>query len=626
MANTDVRVVEYTREALNQLRDVLASANRGGSAASTGSSTDPLDEHTEATEDNTDAVRNQTTGFRRLRQDTVKLRKAFGHFKSAASNLSPLLDEFKSGISGGVEAVDGLEGYVNRTSAAFKDLGISIVSLHEFNKVARAASINMGGFDAWSVKLASRQRQYYELIGDNTEATKHQVMMQDMLIHSGVNANDFYSDFGDQLRTTNIDLLKMGVSIEESRSHLIGMTKEDAVRQRLMSAAGEKQRRQIMLEMQARFANYTAMGMSTEQAEAASKALEAISGKGPLERFKTAAKMQAGMSAMGVENAAEVANIIRKGDRASDAERETARKAWAQIEERGAEARMGGIGTEFTYEAIFKATGLDELPKVFSTKLTENAAISKEQRDAIKMLGKDTKELTTIAQTLDKINTFLTKSWLASAPAIMKDIAVGVVSLVGLTKLGNIALQGMRGASGSLAGARGGPGMLKAGVVTAAAAYGIQQAYQAITTGDSDIENVIESTLGEDRWARWGDNFFGAVDHVLGAFGNDASAERVATADRLEKMEEIQAMSAAEAADEAEELRGDVKKMTDSIVKLAKQMQGQSQYNQQSTAEQIRLLSEQKTILEEQLAASEQVAGNTKSQPQLKGGRNKRNN
>lgn len=625
MATESVIIAEYSRDAINTLRDIFSSMNQGGASNSTGSGssnpTGTADDNTEAVEDNTDAVRRQSKSFDTLKKSTGQLKKSFASFKSAASQMAPLLNEFKSGVAGGVEAVDGFAGYADRFKTAYVELGISITSLHEFNKTARAASINLGGFDAWAGKLAEKQSKYYALTGDLTAATKFQVEMQNTLIHSGGKATDLYDTFGDRLDTTNIDLLKMGVSLEESATHVKEFTSDESTRQRLMSAVNGQQRKQIILEMQGRFKNLKMMGMSTEQAKAASKALEELSGKGPLDRFKQAAKAQAGMSAMGIDNAAEVANIIRKGDRASEEERGVVRKAMGQMQEISAESRTGGMGGEFFMEAIMSKTGLDQLPNVFSEKLGEGAAVNQEQLDAIKMLGKDTPKLTAIASFTEKISNFLSTSWIASIGGIALDIGASLA--LAMTAFGGGGLLAKMGASmkklvptGVGGGMGKGKGMGKnmmggalAGAAAAAAAYGIQQAYQAITTGESDVSNLLTDAF-PNAMATFGDWMGKGVDSVTSLW-NKEDAKRIETAAKIAKLEEARIKKSQEKEKANESNSVQLSHLYNSITKMNQELATANESQQAALRSQIEGSRQIIGVLEDSLGIQRTTARNT---------------
>jgi len=486
MTDQTVIIQSYSRQAIGQIEEAFRNAAGGNGAAAGGGGGGGRGDNTNAVTQNTTAFQKATTATKKF---TGYLSDTMDSIRNLTGNrgIGMLMDEFRSGITGGVQALDGsmeafsdagslqsaiakaLDGdfselqdglkgastgfkaYADRTAKTFQMLGVSIKELNEFNKTSRIASINMGGFSQWQDKLASQQSKYFDRIGDHVEAMKHQTEMMNLLTYSGGKASDLYGEFGKRLDRTNDDLLKMGITYEESRDYLKGMVKEDEVRTRLMSAADKKRRLQILLEIQDRYKNLKAMGMSTEQAEAASKALEKLSGKGPLDRIKEAAKMQAGMAALGIENAQEVANIYRKGDRATEQERQTMAKALGQFQTLAKESRTQGLGKELSVSMIAMKTGLDKLPDVFATKLGEaGGKITQAQRDNIKIMGKNTENLAGVASALDKLSAVMEKSWVPEVPGMIKDVgtfALKAGAAVAALKVGSdVAEKGVIGA------------------------------------------------------------------------------------------------------------------------------------------------------------------------------------
>jgi hypothetical protein len=433
MADSNVTITKYSREAIRQMEAAFqaagGSSGRQPSSSSNPNAGDPMDALG-------DAATNATGPLGLLAKSVSGLKGAFTSLAELAGSrgVGLMLGEFRSGLIGGVEALDGgldsfentgemMSSYIGRFWDTFGKLGITIKELHEFNTKSRAASINLGGLESWTAKLTEGQEHYFARLGGNSEAVEHQTEMMNLLTQTGGNAEDLYGTFGKRLDATNDDLLKMGVTYKESREHLVGMTKDENIRQRLMSAAGKKERQQILLEVQARFKHLKSLGMTTEQAESASKALAALSGKGPLDRIKEAAKMQAGMSALGIENAEEVARIYKKGDRATPEEREIMRAALGQLQEVQAASRTDLLGRELSVAMISTSTGLDKMEKVFSELLGKTgAAVTQQQLDDMKIVGIHTENANKIVRAVDNLNTVMSESWIPEIPAMAGDV------------------------------------------------------------------------------------------------------------------------------------------------------------------------------------------------------------
>lgn len=583
MADNTVIVQGYSREALQQLENMFRAAGAGSARDATSSSnTNAVEDNTNAVEDNTESVGTLTKAQRNLAASFANFRNLIG-----GRGMNMLLGEFKSGLAGGIEAMGAqgdaigtVEDYLNRTIDSFGRLGISLEELNNFNTVSRAAAINLGGLSAWTDRLASQQEEYYARTGSTVEAVKHQTEMMNLLIHSGAQAADLYDTFGSRLKSTNDELLKMGVTYEESRRYLQTMIQDEDVRQRLMSTANEQQRRQIMLEVQERFKHLKMLGMSTEQAEAASKALEALSGKGPLARIKEAARMQAGMAALGIENAEEVARIYRKGDRATEEEREVVRAALAQMQEIQAESRRDTLGRELTVEAIATRTGLSELPKVFSAKLDQGAKIEQAQLNHIARIGENSENFVKIAKGIDSINNFLEKSWIVESPTMLKDFVKGTAA--------------MAAAAPTIATA----------ATAAAASY---DAYQAATTGESASWNALSNTFPEATQT-FSDGVGVFVDSILGFTGNKEAKQRLKLLEESRRSDEEQKRDREQAIRETENLRKAIERNNESMDAFRQEMQRSNSEVATTLKKQLQTLEEQNVKLTEELEYQAKIA------------------
>lgn len=472
----EVTITKIDRDALLQLSRVFAQTTGQGSAAG-GSSAQQ--QETRAREGSVRAVREESKARKIAGEGLEKFGKTLSHLGNIIQGqlVRGVLEEFRTGIKSGVEAFSGPGGYIRRQRDAYINLGITVEELHKFNKISRAASINLGGFNKWTAKVSEGQSHYFARIGDLTKAAEYQATMMEQLTHVGTEASDLYGMFGKQLGVINDDLLKLGISYEESRELFQKFAKDEDVRFRLRGTIDKKQRKQILLEIQARIKHFKMLGMSTEQAEKASKALEQLGGKKPLDRFKQAAKAQAALTAMGIEGAADIGNIIRKGNRATEDERKRVAEVFGQAQNIAAEAAQGPMAQEFFVRGLIEKTGLEDMMGkggVFSHKLDEGATVSQQQLDAMKVLGKHTPILTKSAEYLDKINNAINNNpWLKGSYEVLKNIEemLGVWGI----NVGGIA------------------GLLSKGGAIGLAVFGIYEAAKAIMTGTSDIWNWINN-------------------------------------------------------------------------------------------------------------------------------------
>lgn len=488
---TDVNITNINQQSLQQLGKVFAQAAGGGSAAAgTSSAAQQQAQQTQAMQGNIRAVKESSKVYEKSKDWLKRFGQGLEEAINQTTNIlggtlmQGVLKEFRSGVQAGAEAVDGFGGYLERQRQAYYELGITVEELHNFNKTARAASINLGGFDEWSGKLAERQSHYFARLGDLTAATEHQAVMMEELTHAGAQAADLYGPFGKQLDNINDDLLKLGITYEESRELFQDFTKDEDVRHRLRGAVDKEQRKQILLEIQGRIRHFKMLGMTTEQAKKASQALEQLGGKKPLDRFKQAAKAQAALSAMGIEGASEIGNIIRKGNRATEEERERMQEVFGEAQDIAAEAAQGPMAQEFFVRGLIEKTGLEDMMGkggVFSTKLDEGAEVNKEQLAAMKVLGHHTPILTKSAEGIDKVyNALMNNPWLTGSFQMLGNIKDLIKTFP--VWLGPLAIFGT-------------------------ALFGIYETAKAILTGTSDIWDWLNNFFP---------NFASAISDAVG--------------------------------------------------------------------------------------------------------------
>ena len=504
MAPPETTIIEALGStALRQLSEVFKGTG-GSSSQDLGDPTaQARREEQQAIDDTINSRRSETRAIQKTDTFLTKLGKSAKATAGFLNNMlggalmKGTLEEFQSGVAGGTEAVENFGEYLNRTTQAYAQLGVSVKELNEFNKVSRAASINLGGYDAWTQKLTERQAELFARIGDNTKAVQYQSNMMNILTHSGLQANDFYDEFGKRLTKTSDNLLKMGVSYEESSEALKEIMEDEDVRFRLRGAASKAERRQIVLDTQATFEHFKQLGMTNEAAKRATKALDKLGGKGPIERFRDAAKMQMAMSAMGIENAAEVAAIQRKSavERTQE-EREILAKALGRVEDITAEAAKGGFAKEAYIRTLAQKSGVIELAKGFSTKMDEGAKITDEQLEAIKLMGRDTPNITKTFHVVSRLSKFLESHLVQGTSQIITALSTLGTALLGpggfggtISKIGT-SIDAMDGISGKLA---------KTGAIATAAWAGYEAGtmiYNGVLANSETFQKLSDGFFG----------------------------------------------------------------------------------------------------------------------------------
>lgn len=491
-ADTDIRTAAK-EFAIALKAQGIGGMGTGGMRES--SSKDTQKDEKAATEENIRAVRESSEGLDKFKKATKSagesLKEHFGHLASSVTGLvdrfinsKPVTlaaDDITSSLAQGVEAGTL---WNRQLDIMTKGLGISVTELNKLDKESRQAQMAMGGYSEWVEELGNESRTLYMRFGDFGESNKFATMALERMVHSGITptlenlkeAGDITGRYGQSLYTTMDNLQKLGVTYQESSEVLKDLTEDEHVRAKLRAADTEEEREQIIRAKMARFEEFKAMGMTTEQAKNAAKALDEVGGRKALDRFKQAAKAQAALSAMGIEGSGRAAEIIRKGQRATADEQAELAKIMGTAKDRLDEAAMGTFGEEVTMQALYDK-GLAPLNvnlENFSTKLDQNAAVTDEKLGELTSV---TKEGNAYEQTMAQwagINRDLAKNALQNSALVNMSIGVldkifGAITSLGPMILGGLGLKGalgvLKGGLGKGLGAiRGGLGKLQGGL------------------------------------------------------------------------------------------------------------------------------------------------------------------
>lgn len=431
----------------------------------------------------------------------------FGRQFSVMEGLDKATQQYKANVKFGVQAFEGMALAQEKAQAL---TGVNIKQLSEFSKEARLAEISIGGYSNLLTQLTDNQFEFFNRTGDLTDAAK---ITKDSLIlfsQTGIVPSmekfkegvTFQGKYIQSLKESSDNLLKLGVTYPEVQELLKEAAQDEDIRNRLRGAASEKERRAIIQGYLARVQEFRQLGMNVEQIKKANKALETISGKGPLERYKLAAKAQASLTAMGVEGASEFADFIRAGDRATKDQRTRAREIGGDAQKTLAAARKGAEGVEFAMSAFAERGGLLEYigkGGAFDTSLTSQVAVSKAQL----------KSLETIATNTEKMGLNLETGVYAKEAfknAIENSALAHVIGgLVNVIAPGGIA-------------SAGGVGLIGALVALTASA---DQLYKAITLGKSDVHNaLVEKVPGGEEFS---EHIGNSVASALSIVNDDAA-------------------------------------------------------------------------------------------------------
>lgn len=509
-----VQITGITRQAAEELASAVQRAAGGsGSSSNVKEAQEEQNRQTKETVGALESLERASDNVAGVLSNVQRLTKG--------TLIGGIVEEFRSSVSVGADAVGDLNSYIKRSLQAYKNLGVTLEEVNQASKTARAAQINLGGFAETTAKLTEAQEFYYQRTGENSTALRYQAEMLNTLTRTGTDAQAFFNGFGKQIAGVNDDLLKMGVTYEESREIFQEMMADEQVRSRLRSAATKQERQAIMLEIQGRVAHFKQMGMTIEQAKKAASALEELSGASPIDRFKQAAKAQAAFAAMGVEGGAQVAETIRLGARATDEQRRAAAEAMGRLQDTADAARQAGIGQEMFYTTIMERTGMDQIARQFTTMLEAGAKVSDVQLEHTKIMGQDTQEIARHARNLDILNNFLENHpflGILDIAGSLNGILSGIAATLGVQGISKMGVGGAAGMLGRLG---------LAGAAGAAATYGVYQALQAVTTGRSDIHDWMTEAFPNFS-EKFGNVIGSVVDAAkVGLYGDDEAMNRL---------------------------------------------------------------------------------------------------
>lgn len=369
-------------------------------------------------------------------------------------------------VKGGTEVYDSMKTEIaTGISLAWTDyfstkprFGLDAKEYAELITANRQAVLASGGLVHNFNLLQEGQSQYFDRIGDLGATTKYTQEQMSIFARSGI-------------KPTMADVSLLGASFTKLQK-LAGLTsvqmnalvsdvvEDESTITLLRATTSENERRAIVEGTTRRIAENVALGMTTEQAKAAAKALNKLAGKGPLERFKDAAKMQAMGAALGVSGGGEAAAIHRKGARATQAEKDQLQDYLSQISNAIGTSKTGSQGFEFMVDSMAEKLNIKPMLEPLNTTLAQSVAATDAAQKSLGDIGENTKRS---MNWLQHIYGALTSSGAKVVGGAVGG-AVDLMSGVGGNILSGLAGAGLKGLFGA------GAGAATAGTATAATA------------------------------------------------------------------------------------------------------------------------------------------------------------
>lgn len=354
-------------------------------------------------------------------EDNLKGSNLSGVLKGAADKFASLPKAIISKIPGIAGAVitgltttayktiqanmaTGIALSVGAATRAVKDLGMTPTEYTEFIAANRRSILAAGGIERNAAILKKGSDELIPFVGDQKTAVLGVQEQMTMLARSGIRPaikdTQLLSQSFLQLQKTS------GMQIGEFNQHVAEMIESDEVQASLKAAATEDERRRIVASNAARLAEYAAMGMTTEQAKAASKTLNRLAGEGPLERLKKAAQLRMLGGAMGISGSEGAAAILRKGEAASGEEKAVLADFLKRVSNEIALAQgRGDLAREIQLTSLIKNI---DIPLGKTSELTTTAAQAVAPTiEAVKSLGDVSDGLKDVVKSVNRAATAL---------------------------------------------------------------------------------------------------------------------------------------------------------------------------------------------------------------------------
>jgi hypothetical protein len=239
-------------------------------------------------------------------------------------------------------------------------MGIDPQLVSELAATNRAAVIAMGGAQSMEgvyERLGSRLNELANITGTRTEALKFELTSYQTLIRSGIKPTE--DALNDQVKSLTFMQEALGMTAEEFTQLQQQLVTNTDFRRKL-NGLSERERRGMLNRLNDQIAINRANGMMRDHAIAAALALEELAGKGPRDRIKEMAKLQAIGAMAGVQMSEEARQGFIRGQSASKEQQKAMQEFKSSMGDRLTEIKstMGGTGTEFGIFGALEKAGI----------------------------------------------------------------------------------------------------------------------------------------------------------------------------------------------------------------------------------------------------------------------------
>lgn len=384
------------------------------------------------------------------------------------------------------------------------------------------------------------------LTADSTEAAMVSKSFHKNMARIGVSQSDLTGAVIEQTKMYENNYRALGYTADEFANLTAELINDQGMRSLLLSLQ-EKERKQYILGIQQRQAEYQTMGYTIERAKELQKTFQALNAMNPKDRMKQAAKTRAMMGAMGMGDQGEKLFNLQVRYRTMNADQKKAADIQMTAIQKEAAAKFGemsgsgvGLGQSMSMQMMAEKTGFLKVAEVFEAESGKGLEVDKEQLVIMKEQNKGTNEISETSKTLLHAQ----DAWRAAENTALTSIATNLLS--GFGNLASINTAGfLATATASAMGGQGLPGggkpggfmgggagkfggaLLKGGGLLAAAGIGVE------------IGNVITDvwkTNSSESYASFADTIGPWIDKGMALVGNDEAQKRIDNQDKEEEM------------------------------------------------------------------------------------------
>lgn len=418
---------------------------------------------------------------------------------------------------------------------------ISTLDYMKILKATRVESLaaNAAGVD-FKESLIAGTDSLRGLTANSTEAAMVSKAFHKNMARIGVSQADLGDAVSQQTKLYEKHYRVLGYSAEEFANLTAELLNDQGMRSTLLSLQ-EKERKQYILGIQQRQAEYQTMGFTIERAKELQKTFQALNQMNPKERMKQAAKTRAMMGAMGMGAEGEELFNLQVRYRTMNAEqKKIADLRMTEIQSMAASkfGAVSGAGTSLgqsmSMQMMAEKTGFLKVAETFETASGEGLKLTKEQLEVATESARNTNEISTTSKQLLHAQ----DAWRAAESTALTSIATNLISgfanlaLINTTGFAATALAGKMGGM-----SLGGPGGSKAGM-----AKTLMKGIPLVAAGAIGVEigNAITDlwkSSNAQGYADFSQNLGRGFDHMLDFFGSDAAEKRLEDSDKVAEMQ-----------------------------------------------------------------------------------------